>query len=61
VLPAAIVWAEQHGRFRASDLDPRPLARAAWAGLRTLPGTVTRLRPSRPGDSRRPAPRRGRA
>jgi predicted RND superfamily exporter protein len=56
VLPAAIVWAEQHGRFKASDLDPRPLARAAWAGLRALPGTVTRIRPGRV-----PGIRRGRA
>jgi predicted RND superfamily exporter protein len=44
VLPAAIVWAEQRGRLRASDLDPRPLARAAWSGLRELPGTVARMR-----------------
>jgi predicted RND superfamily exporter protein len=44
VLPAAIVWAEQRGRLRASDLDPRPLARAAWSGLRDLPGTVARMR-----------------
>jgi predicted RND superfamily exporter protein len=34
VLPAAIVWAEQHGRLRAADLDPRPLLRAARRGLR---------------------------
>jgi predicted RND superfamily exporter protein len=44
VLPAAIVWAEQRGRLRASDLDPRPLARAAWSSLRELPGTVARMR-----------------
>ncbi|MEA2126002.1 MAG: uncharacterized protein QOI80_2784, partial [Solirubrobacteraceae bacterium] len=31
VLPAAVVWAEQHGPFRVADLDPRPLLRAAWA------------------------------
>jgi predicted RND superfamily exporter protein len=29
VLPAAIVWAEQRGRLRAADLDPRSLLRAA--------------------------------
>jgi hydrophobe/amphiphile efflux-3 (HAE3) family protein len=34
VLPAAIVWAEQRGRLRAADLDPRPLLRAARGGLR---------------------------
>jgi uncharacterized membrane protein YdfJ with MMPL/SSD domain len=44
VLPAAIVWAEQRGRLRASDFDPRPLARAAWSGLRGLPGTFARDR-----------------
>jgi predicted RND superfamily exporter protein len=27
VLPAALVWAEQHGRFALSDLDPRPALR----------------------------------
>jgi predicted RND superfamily exporter protein len=31
VLPAALVWAEEHGPFRLSDLDPRPLAAEAWA------------------------------
>jgi predicted RND superfamily exporter protein len=44
VLPAAIVWAQQRDRFRVSDLDPRPLARAAWTGLRGLPGTFARDR-----------------
>jgi hydrophobe/amphiphile efflux-3 (HAE3) family protein len=58
VLPAAIVWAEQHGRLKIADLDPRPLARSAWAGLRALPGTIARLRPPRP---RVPGIRRGRA
>ncbi|MEA2388798.1 MAG: uncharacterized protein QOG41_1571, partial [Thermoleophilaceae bacterium] len=28
VLPAALVWAEEHGPFRLSDLDPRRLAAA---------------------------------
>jgi uncharacterized protein len=32
VLPAALVWAEEHGPFRVRDLDPRPLLR----GLRGL-------------------------
>ena len=27
VLPAALVWAEQHGRFTVRDLDPRPFLR----------------------------------
>ena len=31
VLPAALVWAEQHGRFTARDLDPRPWLRELWA------------------------------
>jgi hydrophobe/amphiphile efflux-3 (HAE3) family protein len=31
VLPAALVWAEQHGRFTLRDLDPRPLVRELWA------------------------------
>src|SRR5205823_4590599 len=31
VLPAALVWAEEHGPFSLSDLDPRPLAAAARA------------------------------
>ncbi|HEY8770248.1 MAG TPA: MMPL family transporter [Thermoleophilaceae bacterium] len=30
VLPAALIWAEQHGAFRLRDLDPRPLARELW-------------------------------
>ena len=33
VLPAALVWAEQHGSFSLSDLDPRPLL---FGGLRRL-------------------------
>ncbi len=28
VLPAALIWAEQHGEFRLRDLDPRPRLRA---------------------------------
>jgi predicted RND superfamily exporter protein len=31
VLPAALVWAEQHGPFTLRDLDPRPLLRELWA------------------------------
>ena len=33
VLPAALIWAEQHGPFRVADLDPRRLLRAA-GGIR---------------------------
>jgi hydrophobe/amphiphile efflux-3 (HAE3) family protein len=36
VLPAALLWAEQHGPFRLADLDPRPLARSAWAARPSL-------------------------
>jgi predicted RND superfamily exporter protein len=56
VLPAAIVWSEQRGRFTLADLDPVQLARSAWAGLRALPGSIARMRPPRP-----PGIRRGRA
>ena len=47
VLPAALVWAEEHGPFRLRDLDPRPLL----AALRNRP------RPSmpRPPRLRRPS------
>ena len=34
VLPAALMWAEEHGPFRVRDLDPRPWLRAARAGRR---------------------------
>ena len=45
VLPAALVWAEEHGPFRLSDLDPRPLL----SGLRDRPRPRVRLpRPRRP-------------
>ncbi|MFL5868435.1 MAG: efflux RND transporter permease subunit, partial [Thermoleophilaceae bacterium] len=30
VLPAALLWAEQHGPFTLADLDPRPLVRELW-------------------------------
>jgi uncharacterized membrane protein YdfJ with MMPL/SSD domain len=36
VLPAALLWAEQHGPFTARDLDPRPLLREAWAARPAL-------------------------
>jgi uncharacterized protein len=44
VLPAATVWAEQRGPLTLADLDPLPLARSAWEGLRSLPGTIARMR-----------------
>jgi uncharacterized protein len=44
VLPAALLWAEQHGPFSLRDLDPRPLLRAAWEAR---PGP-----PLRPGRGR---------
>jgi hydrophobe/amphiphile efflux-3 (HAE3) family protein len=31
VLPAALLWAEQHGPFTLRDLDPRPWLRELWA------------------------------
>jgi predicted exporter len=34
VLPAALVWAEEHGRFTLRDLDPRPVLVRALARLR---------------------------
>ena len=38
VLPAALVWAEQHGPFTAADFDPRRGFAAALRGLRGLRG-----------------------
>jgi uncharacterized protein len=40
VLPAALLWAEQHGPFALRDLDPRQLLRQGWAAR-------PRLRPRR--------------
>jgi hypothetical protein len=31
VLPAALMWAEEHGPFSVRDLDPRPRLRQLWA------------------------------
>jgi hydrophobe/amphiphile efflux-3 (HAE3) family protein len=44
VLPAALVWAEEHGQFSLRDLDPRPLAAEGWAHL-TAAAREVRLRP----------------
>jgi uncharacterized protein len=63
VLPAALVWAERHGRFTLADLDPRPLLRLARHGIRRPALRLPALRrPAlrRPA-LRRPALRRGRA
>jgi predicted RND superfamily exporter protein len=59
VLPAALVWAEEHGRFTIGDFDPRRLARLVWRGLRGAPGAaegaVARLRaPDGPRSRLRP-------
>ena len=50
VLPAALIWAEQHGKFTLSDLDPRQLGppiargtRATISALRRAPGALKRL------------------
>lgn len=50
VLPAALVWAEQHGRFSLRDLDPRPF-------LRELRDAFGDLWARRPGAPRVPRPR----
>jgi predicted RND superfamily exporter protein len=42
VLPAALIWAEEHGPFGLRDLDPRPLAREGWANVGEA---VAELRP----------------
>ena len=61
VLPAALIWAERHGRFELRDLDPRRLARAYWRAVGPLPAhaaaAVRRAAPS----GRVFAPRRPRA
>jgi hydrophobe/amphiphile efflux-3 (HAE3) family protein len=49
VLPAALLWAEEHGRFTLRDLDPRPIARAAARGIRRpRPRTLARFTPTLP-------------
>jgi predicted RND superfamily exporter protein len=45
VLPAALLWAEQHGAFSLRDLDPRPVLREAWASRPPL--ALPRRRSSR--------------
>ena len=53
VLPAALVWAEQHGAFSLRDLNPRPF-------LRELRDAFGDLWARRPGLPRVPRPRLGR-
>jgi hydrophobe/amphiphile efflux-3 (HAE3) family protein len=72
VLPAALAWAEQHGRFTAADFDPRRALAASVRGLRSLKlprpalGTVRRSATADAGagpataGSARPARRRPR-
>ncbi len=52
VLPAALVWAEQHGPFTVRDLDPRPFLRE----LADAFGDLWRRRPAMPRP-RLPRPR----
>ncbi len=53
VLPAALVWAEQHGAFGVRDLDPRPFLRE----LRDAFGDLWARRPGLPGLRRPRLPR----
>jgi uncharacterized protein len=55
VLPAALVWAEEHGPFSWRDLDPRPLVRELWSAIRGL--RLPRLRRPRMSRPRLPRPR----
>ena len=57
VLPAALIWAEEHGPFRVSDLYPRRLPGALRRGLRSLRGALSGFRP-RLARPRLPWPRR---
>jgi hypothetical protein len=64
VLPAALVWAEEHGPFTLRDLDPRRWTRELWDARPDLSGFPPRLpRPSlrlrRSSLRRSRGPRRG--
>ena len=69
VLPAALIWAEEHGPFSLRDLDPRPLATAmrgevaaGVGGLQWRPPRVSRPRLALPRiGGLRPSRRRTRA
>jgi len=58
VLPAALVWAEEHGQFSLRDLDPRPLAAAARAEVAAGVGGL-QWRPARAWRPRLTFPRLG--
>jgi predicted RND superfamily exporter protein len=45
VLPAAIVWTEEHGPFSLRDFDPRPRLTAAVDWLGAAPGALWSMRP----------------
>lgn len=44
VLPAALIWAEQHGAFTVSDLNPRPLLRELRDAARDVSARLPRGR-----------------
>ena len=53
VLPAALLWAEEHGPFRVRDLDPRPAARLRRGARRRAPlGGRRSARPRRESATR---------
>ncbi|MFL5883795.1 MAG: efflux RND transporter permease subunit [Thermoleophilaceae bacterium] len=45
VLPAALLWAEEHGPFTLRDLDPRPRIVAALDWLGSAPAALRGMRP----------------
>ena len=45
VLPAALVWAEQHGPFTVRDLDPRPFLRELARRVRRSVAAPPRVPP----------------
>jgi uncharacterized protein len=45
VLPAALLWAEEHGPFTLRDLDPRPRLIAVIDWLGAAPATLRGMRP----------------
>jgi hypothetical protein len=42
VLPAVLVFAEEHGPFTLKDVDPRPALPVLWRGLRSAPAAAGR-------------------
>ena len=45
VLPAALLWAEEHGPFSLRDLDPRRRLIAAVDWLGSAPAALRGMRP----------------